>query len=94
LPSLQATRPAEAPTSPPDCRPLDEAFRDRFFFCEWKDDPAFELSIALGINEQANHWIHVGAERRDYCKKNGILINVSPVSRMKARTTSTTPNSH
>jgi hypothetical protein len=62
----------------PDCRPLDEAFRDRFFFLEWEDDHAFERTIALSINNKAEDWIVWVQLVREFVKKNGIRLNVSP----------------
>jgi cobaltochelatase CobS len=62
----------------PEARPLDEAFRDRFFFLEWEPDPAFERSIALGINPAAEPWIAWVQAVRTYVKENQIRLTVSP----------------
>ena len=62
----------------PDCRPLDAAFRDRFFFLEWDEDPAFEHTIALGINSQAGKWVDWVQAVRSFVKTNNLRLLVSP----------------
>lgn len=64
----------------PEARPLDEAFRDRFFFIDWEDDHAFERSIALGINPSpsAQRWVDWIQIVRTFVKSNSIRLTVSP----------------
>jgi hypothetical protein len=62
----------------PEARPLDEAFRDRFFFLEWEDDHAFEMTIALGINKGAEKWVKWVQDVRTYVKTNALRLTVSP----------------
>jgi hypothetical protein len=62
----------------PEARPLDEAFRDRFFFLNWEDDHAFERTIALGINPKAEPWVNFIQSVRSYVRSNSIRLTVSP----------------
>lgn len=41
----------------PDRRPLDAAFRDRFFFVEWSYDEKFESMLALLESPSAKPWV-------------------------------------
>lgn len=67
----------------PDCRPLDMAFRDRFFFLEWDEDLAFERTIALGINSQSGSWVDWVQAVRSFIKSNNLRLVVSPRSTYK-----------
>ncbi len=62
----------------PDCRPLDAAFQDRFFFVEWEEDNAFERTIALSINKDAGPWVEFVQKVRKYVKNNQIRLVISP----------------
>jgi cobaltochelatase CobS len=62
----------------PDSRPLNQAFRDRFFFYEWGEDKAFERTIALKIHSNVGSWVDWIQKVRAYVASNNIPIVVSP----------------
>lgn len=59
-------------------RPLDEAFRDRFFFLEWGEDKKFERTIALQRNPKVGPWVEWVQKVRAFVKAHQIHLTVSP----------------